>query len=145
MQEKLTSGAVIFVANTDLVARFYEELASLTRVHEEPGLVVLQSDSTQLVIHALAMSEPSSIGREGAPKAREDSYIKLYFPVQSLAEVRARVENLGGWLAASSMEWHGRGFRACEGTDPEGNVVQFREREPAQDQPCLVTSHSFGL
>ena len=128
MREELTSGAVIFVGNPELVAAFYSELAGLARVHSEPGLVVLQSDSTQLVIHALRIPERDPAQSSRPPEAREDSYVKLYFSVPSLAGVRARAADLGGGLGPIATEWIGRGFRACDGVDPEGNVVQFRER-----------------
>ena len=48
----------------------------------------------------------------------------------SLAEARARAPALGGRLAPAGKEWAARGFRACDGVDPEGNVVQFREPAP---------------
>jgi len=48
-------------------------------------------------------------------------------PVDSLAAARARVAMLGGRLDPADREWSARGFRACDGVDPEGNVFQLRE------------------
>jgi hypothetical protein len=36
-------------------------------------------------------------------------------------------EALGGRLSPAAEEWRGRGFRACEAIDPDGNPIQFRE------------------
>ena len=62
-----------------------------------------------------------------APRVREDSYIKPFFPVNSLSEARERAVALGGQLRPPNEEWEARGFRACEAIDPDGNVIQFRE------------------
>jgi hypothetical protein len=32
-------------------------------------------------------------------------------------------------VQAADKEWAWRGFRACDGVDPEGNVVQIRRIE----------------
>ena len=32
-----------------------------------------------------------------------------------------------GALYPSHKEWDARGFRACDGYDPEGNIVQLRK------------------
>jgi hypothetical protein len=66
------------------------------------------------------------------PVLRENVPVKLFLPVRSLAQARLH-EQLGGGMKPADAEWSGPDFRACDGFDPEGNVVQFREvaREPA--------------
>lgn len=87
---------------------------------------VLASESFELVLHALR-GEPAT----AAPAMpREDGCIKLFFPVASLAQARATAATLGGALQPPEREWSARGFRACDGVDPEGNVIQLREPEP---------------
>lgn len=95
----------------------------------DEDVIVLASDEFELVIHAL-QGEPS--GRQ-PPPAREDVYIKPFFPVPSLATARDTAAALGGQLRPSNEEWEARGFRACEATDPDGNVIQFRERALQKD------------
>jgi predicted enzyme related to lactoylglutathione lyase len=34
----------------------------------------------------------------------------------------------GGAVQPAAREWEARGFRACDGHDPEGNIFQVRER-----------------
>ncbi len=58
---------------------------------------------------------------------REDSYIKLCFPVESLESARNLAVSLGGCIQGKSKEWQARGFLACDGHDPEGNVIQLRQ------------------
>ena len=121
-------GAVIFTGDHKRLAKFYEAVTGLTVHVADDGITVLGSDSFELVIHALTneprVTEP--------PKVREDSYIKPFFPVPSLAQARTKAAAFGGQLSPADKEWSARGFRACEGIDPDGNVIQFRE-EASQD------------
>ena len=41
--------------------------------------------------------------------------------------MRGQALALGGQLFAPKREWEARGFRACDGIDPEGNVIQLRQ------------------
>jgi hypothetical protein len=60
---------------------------------------------------------------------REDTPFKPTFIVKDLAAVRAAVEATGGWLKPAEQAWHFRGTVVLDGHDPEGNVVQFKQRE----------------
>ncbi|UHQ19562.1 hypothetical protein LVB87_15450 [Lysobacter sp. KIS68-7] len=113
--------AVVFVADVPRMARFHRELFSMQVLHDAPDHVVLERDGLQLTIHALR-GEPAS---DGAP--RFDTCVKLCFPVDAIADIRARAPALGGELWAAEKEWEARGFRACDGRDPEGNIFQVRE------------------
>jgi hypothetical protein len=123
----MNSGAVIFAANVDRVARFYEVLLTMSPVFVEPGLRVIASDRTELVIHGIP-DHLADAPREGsAPSPREDTAIKPFFVVGSLAKARDMAPLLGGYLFPPEKEFTARRFRACNACDPEGNVVQFRE------------------
>ena len=119
-------GAVIFTGDKERLARFYEAMTGLAVRTTDRDISVLGSDEFELVIHALP-GEPA-VGRP--PLAREDVYIKPFFPVTSLAEARERAAALGGQLRPRNEEWEARGFRACEAIDPDGNIIQFREDAP---------------
>ena len=120
-------GAVVFAKGVQRVAKFYEELLSLSVTLIERDHVVLESASLQLVIHAIPSPIASSIVVTEPPAVRDRTAVKLFFPVASLAEARARGAALGGQVSPSEREWEGGGFRACDGYDPEGNVFQLRE------------------
>lgn len=123
----MNSGAVIFAADVDRVARFYEVLLTMSPVHVAPGLRVIASDRTELVIHQLAPGAIAPATPGTAPVPREDTAIKPFFVVRSLAAVREMAPMLGGYVFPPEREFFARRFRACNACDPEGNVVQFRE------------------
>src|SRR5947209_3466706 len=116
--------AVIFVADVRRVTAFYRELASMSVLIEEDGYSVMEVEGFQLVVHALAGEPPIA---EGQVRTREDSYIKLCLPVASIAAARSVAAANGGAIKSATHEWEARGFRACDGHDPEGNVIQVRE------------------
>ncbi len=126
MASNIKPGAVIFTGNQKRLAEFYEAMTGLAVRFTDDQISVLGSDAFELVIHSLPgepeVSEP--------PVAREDCYIKPFFQVASLSEARERAAALGGHLRPRNEEWEARGFRACEATDPDGNVIQFREDGP---------------
>ena len=126
MASNIKPGAVIFTGNHKRLAKFYEAMTGLAVRFTDDSITVLGSDAFELVIHSL----PAEPDVSEPPAAREDSYIKPFFPVASLSEVRERAAALGGQLRPRSEEWEARGFRACEATDPDGNVIQFREDTP---------------
>jgi predicted enzyme related to lactoylglutathione lyase len=123
MPNGIRPGAVIFTGDHKRLAKFYEAVTDLTASFTDEQISVLSSDNFELVIHSLP-GEPAT--REPL-RVREDSYIKPFFPVASLAETRKRAAALGGQLRPQNQEWEARGFCACEGTDPDGNVIQFRQ------------------
>jgi predicted enzyme related to lactoylglutathione lyase len=123
MTEAIRSGAVVFAQDQARLAQFYMALTGLQRQSGDQTHTVLASDAFELVLHARrgepAMATP--------PSAREETCVKLFFPVPSLAQARQVAAALGGSLYPPDKEWLGRGFRACDGIDPEGNVIQCRE------------------
>ncbi len=129
MTGAVKSGAVIFAKDVAAVARFYEGTVPMAILAEEDGAVRLENDSLQLVIHALPKAIASQIEIGAPPKLREQSAIKPVFAVDSLDRVRGIVSALGGGMKPASSAFVWAGFRACDGHDPEGNQVQFRERE----------------
>src|SRR5437764_7275670 len=115
---------VVFVADVRRVTRFYREMASMTVLVDDEGYSVMEVDGLQLVVHALP-GEPQVA--EGPVRVREDSYVKLCLPVESIAAARSIAAANGGAIKPAQQEWEARGFRACDGHDPEGNVIQVRE------------------
>lgn len=122
-----TPAVVVFVADVRRVAAFYRELASMRVVLEDAAHTVLEIEGFQLVVHGLS-GEPHVLpGEGGRVPVRQDSYVKVCLPVEGLAAARSRAAAHGGAIKSPEHEWEGRGFRACDGHDPEGNVIQVRE------------------
>lgn len=115
--------AVVFVADVARVAAFYREVFGLADVEGDAGYAVLEGSGFQLTVHGLP-GEPMPLGG-----VREDTYVKICLPVTRIDEARARALRAGGEIWPSDREWiaQARGFRACDGRDPEGNVFQVRE------------------
>lgn len=120
-------GAVLFAKDLPRVARFYEGVVGLAAVATESDHIVLELPHFQLVLHGIPQKIAASISITSPPQLREAVPVKLVFPVASLGAARAIAPALGGCVFPQSKEWEARGFRACDGYDPEGNVVQFRE------------------
>jgi predicted enzyme related to lactoylglutathione lyase len=118
-------GAVIFTGDKERLTSFYQAMTDLPIRVSDATVTVLASDHFELVIHALAGEAPGQ-----ASAAREDVYLKPFFPVASLTEARKKAESLGGKLRPADEEWQARGFRASEAVDPDGNVIQFRQDAP---------------
>jgi hypothetical protein len=119
--------AVLYAKNVGRVSAFYADLAALMLVHSSDDHVVLESPVFQLVIVAIPAPLAASIDIASPPIRREDAPVKLVFPVQSIQVARERAAALGGELNPIEREWEFQGQRVCDGHDPEGNVVQFRE------------------
>lgn len=120
----ISPAAVLFVADVARMTRFYRDAIGMSVLHEEPSHSILATAGIELVLHALPPDVPSTPA--GEVNVREDSYLKLCFPVPDLSQAREKMRDLGGALLASAKEWEARGFRACDGHDPEGNVLQLR-------------------
>ena len=118
----------MFAKDLPRVARFYEELLSLSVGVAEPDLIVLESSGFQLVVHPLPKKIARSITITTPAERRTSVPTKLVFYVSALAQARKQAALLGGTLDPEKNEWEARGFRACDGHDPEGNVIQLRQR-----------------
>jgi predicted enzyme related to lactoylglutathione lyase len=128
MSHQPTVGAVLYAKHVEGVSSFYVECCGLQVAHSEDDHIVLESPAFQLVILAIPESIAASIAIATPPVRREGTPIKLAFHVESIDAVRKAAKNLGGELNGPAREWRYQGSTVCDGHDPEGNVVQFRER-----------------
>jgi hypothetical protein len=108
------------------MTHFYQTVASMVLLSQDRDHAILELAGLAVVIHALRGEPPVLPGPGGHLRIREDTYVKLCLPVQSIAAARAKAA-LGGALQPAAKEWQARGFRACDGHDPDGNVWQVRE------------------
>ena len=119
--------AVVFVANVPRMRQFYQALAAMALLHEDEQHAILELEGFQLVIHALKGAPDTGAVPGGQVHVREETHIKVCLPVESIATARTTAARLGGTIRPTGSEWEARGFRACDGHDPEGNVLQVRE------------------
>ena len=128
MSDQPNAGAVIYARDLARVSAFYAAMLGFQVTHSEPDFVVLESPAFQVVVVAIPAHIADSIDVAEPPVRRSDTPIKLVFPVASIDAARATATSCGGQLGPPEHEWQFQGFRVCDGHDPEGNVVQFRER-----------------
>jgi predicted enzyme related to lactoylglutathione lyase len=119
--------AVVFAKDVARLAAFYEAVAGLVARERAADHVVLETPGFQLVVHGLPQRVAAAIEIGVPPRVRKDTPIKLALPVASIAAARREAAALGGRIAPPARAWEARGFRACDGHDPEGNVFQVRE------------------
>jgi predicted enzyme related to lactoylglutathione lyase len=127
MGNAIKSGAVIFARDIDAVARFYEAVVPMTVLAREDGAVRLENEVMQLVIHDIPKAVAKRIEITVPPRVREQVAIKPVFAVDSLERVRGLAAQSGGGMNPASKAFVWSGFLACDGHDPEGNAIQFRE------------------
>jgi len=108
---------------------FYQRSFGLTVVDEIPGdYCVLESEAWSLALVQISEMLAAKIRLSVPPARREGAPIKLAFEVSSIEQSRSTIVGLGGEVDRASTQWVFRGFVHCDGVDPEGNVVQLKER-----------------
>jgi predicted enzyme related to lactoylglutathione lyase len=127
VNSNFNAGAIVYAKDITRLSQFYAQVAGLEIVHQVDDHVVLESDAYELVVVAIPAATAARIVITTPPARRENTAFKLVLPVRSLAEARAAAAAAGGALNAPEREWDFQGARVCDGHDPEGNVVQFRE------------------
>ena len=127
MSNRPKPSAVIFAKDVRALARFYREVAAMAEVHGDDDHIVLDEPGFQMVIHGIPRRIAEAINITTPPEIRDETPIKICLPVSSIEHARATATALGGRIGPKAKEWSARGFRACDGHDPEGNVFQVRE------------------
>ena len=119
------SGLFLYAKDLGRLARFYESLLGLSRRMGSDELVVLEGQGVQLIVHAIPPHIASTITISTPPQRREDTALKFFFTVPSIAVATTTAAALGGEVLQEV--WQGPGFRVCNACDPEGNIFQVRE------------------
>ena len=119
------AGVILFAKDVSRIAGFYEALWSLERTHARADLVVLTAPDFQLVVHGMPPEIAANVVITSPPRHREETAIKMFFTVPSVAKARETASRLGGEIFTES--WEGMGFKAYDAVDPEGNVFHVRE------------------
>ena len=127
MKTRPKPSIVIFAKSVPTLAKFYQGVAQRAMVHQDNDHIVLDQEGFQLVVHGIPKAISAQIHIAEPPQVREDTPIKVCLPVAGIEHARTTATELGGKVGPKSKEWEARGFRACDGYDPEGNVFQVRE------------------
>lgn len=122
-------GIVLFAKNKRRVSAFYRATLGLKAAESETSHDLLRGAGYEIVVHAIPRKFAASIEIAKPPAPREGAAIKPTFVVESLAKVRVGAKRTGGSLKPDSAIWHFRGYSVLDGMDPEGNQVQFKQRD----------------
>jgi len=122
-------GLVVFVTNVKRVAAFYRETLGLVSEESDSSHDLLRGGGYEVVVHAIPQHIAADIHIESPPQPRDEQAFKPTFVVADLAAVRAAAERTGGYLKPVEGAWHFRGCTVLDGWDPEGNIVQFKQRD----------------
>lgn len=122
-------GLVVFAKNKKRVSAFYRQTLSLRAEESESSHDLLRGGGYEIVVHAIPRKYASGIRIARPAVPREDRAFKPTFVVASLKAVRAAALKTGGYLKPAESTWHFRGCAVLDGWDPEGNVVQFKQRD----------------
>ena len=122
------AGLFIYAKDLSRLAKFYESFLGMTRAHATPDLVVLRSPDIQLTLHAMPPAIAASVIMSDPPAKRDNTALKFFFTVPSLAQAQDLAPSLGGEVLQE--QWRGPGFTVCNAVDPEGNIFQVRESAP---------------
>jgi catechol 2,3-dioxygenase-like lactoylglutathione lyase family enzyme len=121
------TGAVLFAGDVDRVAAFYAAVLGLEVEDRQDDHILLESKGFQLVVHRAMADAPVTDHHGNAPVRRAAAGFKPVFFVPSLSRLRAVAEANGGVIESKETEWSFHGVAVCDGVDPEGNVLQFRQ------------------
>ncbi len=127
MSYQSKSAAVIYAKDLLRVSKFYQEVLEFEEVHFEEDHVILESPVLQLVVLTIPELIAKEIEISDPPVRRSETPIKLVFFIPNIESLRQAVVELGGALDPGEDEWQFQGHKVCDGNDPEGNVLQFRE------------------
>jgi predicted enzyme related to lactoylglutathione lyase len=119
------AGLFVYAKDLERLAKFYETIASMARLHSTADLIVLESPDFQLLVHRIPTHIAEGIVITSPPQRRENSALKFFFSVKSIAATSTAAAELGGVVFPE--EWAGPGFLVRNACDPEGNVFQIRE------------------
>jgi predicted enzyme related to lactoylglutathione lyase len=127
MSDQTRAGAVIYAKDLPGVSAFYSGAIGLDVAQRADDHVLLSAPGFDLTVVAIPAHIAGTIEIEVPPSRREETPIKLIFPVTSVRTVRAAAARYGGEIDPPEREWVYRGTLVCDGHDPEGNVIQLRE------------------
>lgn len=122
-------GLVVYAKDKQRVSAFYQQTLGLMLEASDGEHDLLRGQGYEVVVHSIPRQYAAGILIAEPPQPREDTPFKPIFVVSSLADLRRAVQATGGHLKPEAEAWHYRGQTVLDGWDPEGNIVQFRQRD----------------
>lgn len=125
----IAQSLVVFAKDKKRVSAFYQRTLGLKAVEMETSHDLLQGPGIELVIHAIPRKVAAEITITEPPQMRGNAVFKPAFFVKDLDAVRVAAEQTGGFLKPIEAAWAIRSATVLDGWDPEGNIVQFKQKD----------------
>lgn len=122
-------GCVVFAKNKKRVSAFYQQTLALEVDESERTHDLLRGHGYEVVVHSIPRKYAATIEIVEPAIPRDTTPFKPTFMVPDLEAVRIAATKTGGNLKPIERAWRFRGCLVLDGWDPEGNIVQFKERE----------------
>ena len=115
------NAAMLFAKDMKRMTEFYHEAFGLPFVSaaSRQDWVEFDAGGVVLTLHAIPPRVAKKIEITTPPRAREETPMKLVFEVENLEQARRHLAHHGATM------FEPRGWGACDGLDPEGNVFQI--------------------
>jgi predicted enzyme related to lactoylglutathione lyase len=115
--------AVLFAKSLHRVATFYREVLDAKTLDRSDDHESLECQGFRLLVHRIPDALAQSIEISVPPKRREQTAVRLDFPVTDIERARASARRLGGHVDDQPPPWAGGSTHIFLGYDPEGNVL----------------------
>jgi len=122
-------GCVVYAKNKKRVSAFYQRTLALEVDESERTHDLLRGHGYEVVVHCIPKNFAATIEIAKPAVPRDTTPFKPTFMVPDLEAVRLAATKTGGYLKPIECAWRFRGCIVIDGWDPEGNIVQFKERE----------------
>jgi len=122
------AGLVVFAKSVKKLSAFYIRTLGLEVLESARSHQLLRGNGYEIVVHAIPAKYAREFQIAKPPVLREDSAMKPSFVVPDLQALRLAVVATGGWLKPEEMAWTIRGHKVLDGCDPEGNILQFKQK-----------------
>lgn len=119
-------GAVLCAIDLHRMTTFYSKVLGLPITELDDTHVRFAAQTFELVVLQMPADIAASMPPATPTARRSNTAVKLVFHVSNLSETRESVTRWGGVFNAAETEWRFHGNTVCDGSDPEGNVIQFR-------------------
>ena len=122
------AGLVVFAKSVKKLSAFYARTLGLEVLESASSHQLLRGNGYEVVVHAIPAKMAREITIAKPPVLREGSAMKPSFVVPDLEALRLAVVATGGWLKPAELAWTIRGHTVLDGCDPEGNILQFKQK-----------------
>jgi glyoxalase superfamily protein len=120
--------AVLFARDQKMVAEFYSKVGAVPIRVADQHHSVLQIDGFDFVVHQIPSHLLPPLTPGEPLRRREQSAVRLDFPVRDLAAARRAAAQSGGAVDEQPPPWAGGDTSFFLGQDPEGNVFGLKVR-----------------